>query len=227
MTGTGRQTLALYSGLSVATRLHVRVRWASCPFPQVAEVIPSTGRVLEVGCGHGLFSCYLALQSPQRQVHGVDLDVDKIQDARVAATQAARGGASVSFDVAPSGSVPSGPWAAITIVDVLYLLDPDQQRHLISACAAQLAPGGVLVVKEVGLQPRWKFRWNLLQETLAVRVLGITEGRELAFLSPDQLASAMRDAGLQLTISRRVDRGRPHPHHLVVGRAPGGPAADG
>ena len=27
MTGTGRQTLALYSGLSVATRLHVRVRW--------------------------------------------------------------------------------------------------------------------------------------------------------------------------------------------------------
>jgi hypothetical protein len=58
-----------------------------------------------------------------------------------------------------------------------------------------------------------------MQETLSVRVLRITEGRDLAFLSPDELGNAMREAGLQVT-SRRVDRGRPHPHHLVVGSAP-------
>lgn len=218
MNDTARAALSLYSGLGAATRLHVRVRWASCPFPQVAEAIPAAGRVLEVGCGHGLFSCYLALESPQRQVHGVDLDGAKIGDARRAATRAGRRGASVSFDTAPSGAVPPGPWDAVTIVDVLYLLNPDGQRALLAECAAQLAPGGVLVVKEMGLEPHWKFRWNLLQETLAVRVLRITKGRELAFLAPDQLAEAMRGAGLQVT-TRPVDRGRPHPHHLVIGQA--------
>jgi 2-polyprenyl-3-methyl-5-hydroxy-6-metoxy-1,4-benzoquinol methylase len=219
MTGAGRTALGLYAHLGAATRFHVHLRWASCPFPLVAEAIPAAGRVLEVGCGHGLFSAYLALQSRERRVHGVDLDAAKIAKARVAAHRAAALGASLSFDVAPSGAVPAGPWSAITIVDVLYLLDPEGQRRLIADCAAQLAPGGVLVVKEMSLEPRWKFRWNTLQETLSVRVLRITEGRALSFLTTDQLADAMRDAGLRVATSRPIHRGRPHPHHLVVGRA--------
>jgi 2-polyprenyl-3-methyl-5-hydroxy-6-metoxy-1,4-benzoquinol methylase len=221
MTDAGRAALGLYAHLGAATRFHVLLRWASCPFPLVAEAIPPAGDVLEIGCGHGLFSTYLALQSRERRVHGVDLDADKIEKARVAAGRARALGASVDVDVAPSGAVPSGPWTAITIVDVLYLLDPEGQRRLIADCAAQLAPGGVLVIKEMSLEPRWKFRWNTVQETLSVRVLGITEGRSLSFLTPGQLGDAMRDAGLQVTAGRPIHRRRPHPHHLVVGRAPG------
>lgn len=222
MTGPGRAALGLYAHLGTATRFHVLVRWASCPFPLVAEAVPPAGRILEIGCGHGLLSAYLALQSPEREVHGVDLDVDKIEKARVAAARATALGASLTVDVAPSGAVPAGPWSAITIVDVLYLLDPEDQRRLLADCAAQLAPGGVLVVKEMGVDPRWKFRWNAVQETLSVRVLGITEGHAMSFLTPGELAVAMRSAGLQVTNSRPVHRRRPHPHHLIVGSAPGG-----
>lgn len=221
MNELGRQARALYRERPATTRLHVAGRWLSCPFPEAAEAIPTSGRILEVGCGHGLFACYLALESPLREVHGVDLDADKIIDARAAAALAARNGATVSFDTAPSGAVPEGPWDAITIIDVLYLLPHDEQRALIRECISRLAPGGVLVLKEVGFQPRWKYRWNLTQETLAVKVLRITEGHDMAFLSPDQLAQTMRDAGLEVTANHRVDRRRPHPHHLVVAQAPG------
>ncbi len=224
MNETGRQARALYRSRPVATRLHVAGRWVSCPFPEAAEAIPRSGRILEVGCGHGLFSCYLALESREREVHGVDLDADKIVDAQAAAEQARRDGATVSFAVAASGAVPEGPWDAVTIIDVLYLLPHDEQRALIRECIARLAPGGVLVLKEVGFEPRWKYRWNLTQETLAVKVLRITEGHDMAFLSPEQLAATMRDAGLEVTTNHRVDRRRPHPHHLVVGRAPAGAA---
>ncbi len=221
MNRAARETLALYHGLGPGSRLHVRVRWASCPFPAVAEAVPASGRVLEVGCGHGLFSAYLAMSSRARDVHGVDLDVDKIRDAGLAAAAARAEGARLTFAVAASGEVPDGPWAAVVIVDVLYLLDRDAQLDLVARCADQLAPGGVLVLKEMSDRPPWKARWNRLQETVSVRVLHLTEGRDLTFLPPSDLAVAMERAGLAVAATR-VDRGRPHPHLLLVGRRAAG-----
>lgn len=220
--------LGLYAGLGARTRAHVGIRWLSCPFPAVAAMVPVRGRVLEIGCGHGLFAAYLALASAQRSVCGVDIDAAKIEIARRAAARAARMGADLRVEVGSSGRVPIGPWDAVVIVDVLYLLGPDAQRSLLSACAGQLAPGGVLVVKEMGTTPRWKYRWNLAQETLAVRVLGITAaddagGHSFTFLTPGDVAAVLAASGLTTSISA-VDRHRPHPHHLIVGRrGPGGP----
>lgn len=216
---TGRQVLDLYAGQAWATRAHAWVRWHTCPFPEVAAAVPRAGRVLEVGCGHGLFSTYLALSSAERHVLGVDLDAAKVAAARAAAVRARRQGADVAFEVRASGELPPGPWDAITVVDVLYLLDPSAQRRLLADCAAALAPGGVLVVKEMGDRPRWKARWNLAQETVSVRLLGLTAGRTLAFLPPQELVGVLREVGLEVR-SRRLDLGRPHPHLLLVGVAP-------
>jgi 2-polyprenyl-3-methyl-5-hydroxy-6-metoxy-1,4-benzoquinol methylase len=223
--GLGRAAVELYAGLPAPARLHVRLRWLSCPFPAVAAAVPKDGRVLEIGCGHGLFSAYLALGSAERRVCGVDIDAAKIQIAEEAAGRARARGAHLSFAVAPSGSVPSGPWDAVVIVDVLYLLDAPAQRALLAACAQTLAPGGVLVVKEMGTTPRWKFRWNLAQETLAVKVLGITAGHSFTFLPPAAVAATLADCGLTASV-RAVDGRRPHPHALIVGRRLPDRAAD-
>lgn len=209
------RVLGLYSGAAV--RAHVTVRWHTCPFRRIAASVPRQGRILEVGCGHGVFSAFLALQSPRRGVRGIDIDDVKIRSARTAAERVRRMGGDLDFDAVPAGTLPPGPWDAIVVVDVLYLLSEDAQRTLLDGAARQLAPGGVLVVKEMGRRPRWKFHWNRLQETLSVHVLRITRGAAFTFLAPERLEGMMRDAGLA-TASVRVDRGRPHPHHLLVGR---------
>ena len=54
-------------------------------------------------------------------------------------------GVGLSFEVATSGAVKTGPWDAIAIVDMLYLLPAVDQRALLTAAAAQLAPGGLLL----------------------------------------------------------------------------------
>jgi len=206
--------LTLYRGAPAVARAHVAVRWATCPFPAVAAQLPAAGRILEVGCGHGLLALYLALESADRRITGIDVDEDKLAVAR-----AAGAGLAVTFEAVTGPGLPEGPWDGIAIVDVLYLLSADDQRSLLRSCAEALAPGGVLAVKEMALLPRWKARWNVLQETAAVKLLGITAGEELTFLAPAEMAAAMAGGGLAVR-DRPVHRGYPHPHHLLVGHKP-------
>jgi 2-polyprenyl-3-methyl-5-hydroxy-6-metoxy-1,4-benzoquinol methylase len=194
--------------------MHVRGRWASCPIPAVAAEVPDAGRVLEVGCGHGLVSVHLALASPAREVTGTDIDERKIEHARSAAETLAVA-LRPAFEHRGDGSIPPGPWDAIVIVDVLYLLPPEDEAALLDDCVSQLAPGGVLVVKEADVIPRWKHRLATAQEHLATRVLRITAGSTVTFTPIADLADALKSRGLEVR-THRVDRGYLHPHALVV-----------
>lgn len=215
----GREALALYAGAPWTVRLHVRLRWWTCPFPAIAAVVPTEGRVLEVGCGFGLFSGYLALGSRGRVVRGIDVDERKIRHARAAGAAARSQGGDLDFAVGAPGELPAGPWDVIVVVDVLYLLDDDAQRALLEAAAALLPRDGVLVVKEMAFEPRWKLRWTAAQETVSVRWLGVTKGERLNFAPPNRLAHWMGATTLEVE-ERPLHRGYPYPHHLLVGTKP-------
>jgi SAM-dependent methyltransferase len=207
----GREALALFRRFPWNVRAHALVRWWSAPFPAVARHLPTSGRVLEIGCGHGLFAAYVALAEPGRDVVGVDIDERKVTAAR-AATAGVPG---LEVRLAPSGAVPAGPWDAVVFVDVLYLLPAEAQRRLIEDAVSQLAPGGVLVVKEMGDRPAWKVRWNRLQETVSVRLLDLTAGSSFDFVPPAVITGWLQALGLRVR-AERLDAGRVHPHHVLV-----------
>lgn len=217
--GAGRQVLDLYREAPWSVRLHVGVRWATCPLGAVAAQIPTTGRILDVGCGHGLLSLLLAQGSVDRQITGIDVDSEKVAVAKLAAR---RSKLSVACDFAlmPPGEIPDGPWDAAVVADVLYLLDSDDQHGLLRSCAQRLAPDGVLVVKEMAPTPAWKATWNRVQETASVRLLRITTGQgDFTFTPPDRLAAWLTDEGLRVT-HRPIHRGYPHPHYLHIATRP-------
>ncbi len=213
-----RAALSLYHDAPLGDRFHVRVRWLTCPIPAIEQRVPVAGRVLDLGCGHGLVSLYLALSSPHRQVHGVDIDPHKIDLARAAAS--APGAPDVSFDVVEPGVLPDGPWDAVVIADVLYLLGPAARVELLEGAAARLAPGGVLLVKETDTTPRWKHRLAAAQEQVSTKVLRITAGTDLDFASAQELEAVLAGEGLRTEVVR-LDRHQLHPHVLIAGtRAP-------
>ena len=209
--------LDCYRAAPRRARIHVRTRWRSCPFEAVTAAVPVEGRILDLGCGHGLFTLHLALGSATRALVGVDIDGDKLEVAKAAASSCAP---DVEFRLGTAEEVPAGPWDAVTVLDVLYLLDAEEQRRIVTDAAHQLAPGGVLVIKEMSRTPRWKFAWNRAQELLAVRVLRITAGHDMTFVPDDALPAWMLAAGLEVLTDQRVDKGYLHPHRLVVGRRP-------
>lgn len=221
----GRRLLALYADEPRAARLHTAIRWRTCPFGEVAAALDGCEDVLEVGCGHGLLSLLLALDDPARRVTGIDVDADKIAVAQRVARGRPDGGAGVpspervTFEAVEPGRLPAGSWDGIAMVDVLYLVPPADQEALVRSLAARLVPGGRLAIKEMAETPRAKALLNRLQETVSVRIARITAGDVIAPTAPDDLAAWMGAAGLAVE-RRRVDRGYPHPHHLVVGTRP-------
>ena len=214
---SGRRALSLYRNMKLRTQAHTRLRWWWCPFPAIEAEVPVDGDVLEVGCGHGVLSLYLALEKPGRRVTGVDIDMDKISAAGRAAGGLHTGEAAVRFETVDPGYRPAGEWDAIVIADVLYLLPEAEQRALLGAAASALRPRGRLVVKEVGTTPQWKARWNRFQETLATGFFSITDstGDGLSFVDPEQMQGWLADDGLDVT-GRAIDHGYPWPHYIIV-----------
>ena len=213
----GTQVLSLFDHAPKRDRLHVRGRFRTCPVALVDEAVPRAGRVLEVGCGHGLVSTYLALSSPDREVTGVDIDARKIAVASHAQSHIDPATAHVEFHHVAAGHLPEGSWDAIVIVDVLYLLDRGAELALLDGCVERLSEGGVLVVKETDVVPRWKHWVASAQEVVATKILRITEGSSLSFTPIVEIAYHLRANGLDVS-TRAVDKGYLHPHALVVAR---------
>ena len=222
-----RRVLALWDDAPFGDRFHTVMRWWTAPFAVLEHEVPLAGDILEVGCGHGVFSTYLAITSRARRVVGVDIDADKIALARAAADRLDAGEGDVSFQVSPSGEVPTidGGWRAIVFADVLYLLPRQRREALLAECAAALAPGGLLVVKEVDTVPPVKAKLAQWQEVLATRVLKITDGEALDFPSSAELEGVVAGLGLS-TMAKHIDRGYLHPHCVVLGTRPADEPAD-
>lgn len=213
-----RRTLALWREAPRSARIHTTIRWWTAPFEALEAQVPRSGNVLEVGCGHGVLTTFLALSAPERSVVGVDIDAGKITLAQQMLDQLRPDEPRPMIEHRASGDLPQadGGWDAIVFADVLYLLSPEDRARVLADCARSLAPGGVILIKEVDTVPRLKARLAQFQELLATKVFRITHGDHLTFPSAMELQRLLTDIGLSTRVSR-LDKGYFHPHCLVVG----------
>lgn len=210
------RALSLYRDQSQGVRLHTRLRAWSAPLDAVVAAFPLTGRILDIGCGHGLVSNEIALRSSEARVLGIDLSETKIASARASAGTRAN----VEFRHVALQDVAEPAFDAVGLIDVLYLVPESSWTPFLKTCFERLAPGGVFVLKEIGTEPRWKFERLKLQEFMSTRILRITKGDTMHFESGERLKERLKEVGFENIEICRLDAGFTSPHLLLTAKRP-------
>ena len=205
--------LAAYADRPLGTRLFLRGRDLLCPMMTVAREVPVTGRVLDIGCGHGLFCSLLASGSSLRSIIGIDPSEGKIAVAR----GSTRAFPNISYIQGSVLDLHDGPYDAITILDVLYLLPDELVRKILAHARTLIRDDGVFLLKTNDTRPRLKYAIVRLEEWLMVKLLRYTLGGELHFRSSEQYLKLLDEAGF-IAAAHKIDGWRPVPHRLFVCR---------
>ena len=105
----------------------------------------------------------------------------------------------------------------MSIFDVLYRHAAGRLGPAARRAFERLAPGGVLLLKEIDPGHRAKALWNRAQESGA-DLLGMTLGEAFSYETRDEIRDRLARAGFAGFEAVEIGAGYPHAHILYVGR---------
>jgi 2-polyprenyl-3-methyl-5-hydroxy-6-metoxy-1,4-benzoquinol methylase len=179
---------------------------------EIGQYLPDDGPILDIGCGFGLFSLYFARQAPGRRITGVDLNERRIEWARRAATRL--GVKNVDYLVGNATQFqPPGGLSCAYMLDIVHHIAPPAAEELLDALYQALAPGGMLIVKDVTTKPAYKrwFTWALDK--------AMDAQAEVNYWPKRDLEARLRRSGFIVHSHAMIDL-LPYPHQLYVCRKP-------
>lgn len=175
---------------------------------ETGQYLPTRGRVLELGCGFGLFSLYYGTVRQELQFEGLDLNPRRIAMAQVAARRLGR--ANVHYTV---GNVMdfrgTQPYDACYLLDIVHHTPEDAVRPLLEQVAKTVRPGARLLIKDVDRLPTYK-RWF----THALDKL-MDPQTPVHYWAVEDLQRLLQDVGFSVYRHLMVDL-LPYPHVLYV-----------
>lgn len=151
-------------------------------------------RVLDVGCGLGLFARYLKAAGFRAPVIGVDYDGRKIRGAQ----QGSSGTHAADLQFAQADVRETLPRfrGHLTILDVLQYLDEDQRRLMLEAAVGSLAPRACLIIRSGLAERSWRFGVTRLADLFAHRCFWM-KGPPVSYPDKAMLEDLLHRAGLQ------------------------------
>jgi len=209
----GRRAMSnIVRALPVVERVYSVLRF-SILRPKLLSVmdllLTDRGRILDVGCGFGLFAAYFGQTQPQRRIVGVDPDARRVGIARrVASSLGLRDHAFVVGDVRTAPL--EGPFDAAYVLDVMHHLPRDDQRRVLDRLRGLLVPGGMLLVKDITTEPRLGL---LFTEVLDRAMIGFHE--PLAYRHHREWGAMLREVGFNVRMVRVPDI-LPYPHVVIA-----------
>ncbi len=131
----------------------MHIRFWDAPYLEVEAFIPKKGNIVDLGCGEGLFSNFIALSSAKRKVYGVEINKLRIQDAYKGLGNTVF----ISGDITKK-NIPIAD--TIILFHVLHhLASFKQQENLLQKCYKKIKKDGKLIIVEV--EPKFSYKYFL------------------------------------------------------------------
>jgi len=171
-------------------------------------LLPIEGRILDVGCGFGLFAGYFGQTAPERSIVGIDPDARRVAIARGVAARVGLSRHEFHVGDIRTTTIP-GPFDGIYILDVMHHIAAADQEHVLETLYDRLVSGGRLVMKDVTTVPRAGL---LFTEILDRLMVGMNE--ELAYRHHHEWERMLRRIGFRVRTVRVPDV-LPYPHVVI------------
>lgn len=181
--------------VSLMERLVIYLRLRFSSYEKIASYVPSSGQILDLGCGFGMVSIYLAVSSQARRVKGIDISTRRLKIARWASEQVGN----VGFEHSDLLSCPLSEYDCILLIDTLHYFPQFVQNEILSKCYEGLKPGGLLILRDSN-KDRWaRHLVTRFHETIMTKS-GFTKGITLCFRSFVKLEKFLEKLGFLVDI---------------------------
>ena len=194
--------------LPLSAKIYFKLRPLIIPFGIIEKHVPKKGTIVDLGCGFGIFANFLATQSDDRKVIGIDLNEKRILLAKKIF------GSLSNLDFICSNitdtKIPKAN--SITVVDVLHHIPSlELQTNLLRECNSVLSEGGKLILKDLDTKPRWKYVWNLIHDYI------MTRGEPVLYQNQSTVEKLLKNTGFELEKKIGIS-GYPYAHFLYIAK---------
>jgi SAM-dependent methyltransferase len=178
-------------------------------------LLPAEGRILDVGCGFGLFAAYFAQTQPGRRITGIDTNERRVEMARQLVQKlGVTGHEFIAGDARDVQRMTGGTFDAIYVLDVMHHVPREDQEALLLCLRDLLVPGGVLVLKDITTEPHYALKFTELLDRVMV---GWDE--PLAYRHHTEWGDILAKLGFR-TRAVRVPDILPYPHVVIAAWKP-------
>ncbi|WP_138935630.1 class I SAM-dependent methyltransferase [Roseovarius arcticus] len=140
-----------------------------CPYHILVDQVPTGARVLDVGCGAGLFLGTLAATNRIGGGLGFDSSAPAIEMGNSMTGELPQAN-DVSFECLDATRPwPEGAFDLISLIDVMHHVPPAAQRGVFAKAAARTAPGKWFLYKDMARRPFWRATANRLHDLVVAR----------------------------------------------------------
>lgn len=184
-------------------------------FAKLGQLLHGNGLpVLDIGCGLGLLGFHLHECGFRGDYLGIDADEAKIAEAQRIVTEHGHG--HMTFITRTAQQLPAFS-GNVVLLDVLHYLEADDQQQLLRDCATRLAPGGMLVIRNVLRENNWRYRATVVEEKFCHALRWMRSGAKY-FPTRAEVQRPLHEARLTVDTSPLWGR-TPFNSYLLVARA--------
>ena len=159
------------------------------------------GRLLEVGCGEGLFLARASAQNPDLEIQGVDNNASRLEKAGVVCKERKLNNISLSLEDAGDLSFADGSFDAVVCINVFFNLDSFQAVREVMIRLKHVCKNGGRIIFDFrnSLNPLLKVKYRLARYyDPTVKALPLNT------YSPGQIESLVKELGLNIIRRRYV-----------------------